>query len=84
MLKQLFELIIQKLDEREKNGSNIDNRVLEIVEEIGKLEIELADKLHDAERWGDITDNSNWRTAEVNKLKRVIQAKEKMIETLKN
>lgn len=84
MLKQLLQLILENLNERERKGSTIDSKIVEIVEEINELEEEYVEALAEAERWGDLNDKSHWRTVEVNRLKRMIQAKEKMIDTLKN
>lgn len=83
MLKEILSLFMDELNKREKNDSRNDSRISQIIEEIHDLEIKLAGKLADAERWGDLTDNSNWRTAEVNKIKRIIEAKKQMIQTLK-
>lgn len=83
MFKQLFDLFMDEFNKRQKRDSTIDNKVLQIIEEINELEIELAEEISDAERWGDLTDNSHWRTAEVNRIKRVIEAKRRMIDTLR-
>ena len=84
MLKQLLELVLEKLNEQPKKEMVNDDQFVEIVEEINKLEIKLAQAMASAERWGDLNDATDWRTVEVNRLKRVIQAKEKMLKTLKN
>lgn len=76
MLKQLFNVFMGELDKHLKKGSNIENRILQIEEEY-------AEALADAERWGDLTDKSHWRTVEANRIKRVIESKRRMIDTLK-
>lgn len=82
MLKQLFDLFVEKLNDNYKKNSTIEYKIVEIIEEIDELEIEHAQALADAERWGDLDDNSHWRTVEVNRIKRVIEAKKRMIDTL--
>lgn len=84
MFKQLLQLILEKLDEREKKDSTIDSKIVQIIEEIGELEVKHAKALAEAERWGDITDDSDWRTVEANRIKRIIESKKRMIDTLKN
>ena len=84
MLKELLMLVVEKLNEKEVKESNIENRLLELVEERYELEEKYVKALADAEKWGDLSDNSHWRTAEVNKIKRLIEAKQRMIDTLKS
>jgi hypothetical protein len=84
MLRQLFKLVLDELNNDYKRGSAIENKIVQIVEEINKLEIEHAKALADVERWGDINDKSNYRTVEYNRIGRVIEAKKRMIETLRN
>jgi len=84
MFKQILELIVEKLNETQKNDSLISNKMVEMVEELNELEVKHAEALASVERWGDITDKSHWRTVEYNKIGRVIEAKKRMIEMLKN
>lgn len=84
MLKDILNLLLEQLHYEHKKGSSIENKVLQIVEEIDELEDELAEAIADAERFGDINDNSHWRTVEVNRIKRIIEAKKGMINTLRN
>lgn len=84
MLKQLFAVLLEQLNNDYKKGSAIDNKIVQIVEEINELEIEHAKALADVERWGDINDKSHWRTVEYNRIGRVIEAKRRMIDTLKH
>lgn len=84
MIGEILNLIIKKLEERNQKEYTMDNKVVKTIEELNKLEVEYAEAMADVERWGDINDDSDWRTVKVNKLKRIIQAKEKMIKSLKN
>ena len=83
MLRQLLNLVLVELNNKHERGLTIDDKILQIIEEINDLEIKHAQAIADAERWGDITDNSHWRTVEVNRIKRVIEAKKGMIEILR-
>lgn len=83
MLDKLLKAVLDTIDERYKRDSGVDSKVVELIEEIGELEIKLAKALYDAERWGDLSDTSDWRTAEVTRIRRVIESKQRMIETLK-
>lgn len=84
MLKEIFEILAEYVDGHEKERSVIEKKIVAYIDEIDELEEEYADALANAERWGDLTDESHWRTVKVNKLKRNIQAKERMIEKLKD
>lgn len=84
MLKQILAMIMEQLDKRETRSLIVDDRFAELVEEVNELEEEYIEALADAERWGDLSDNSHWRTVEMNKRKRVWEAKQRMLETLKN
>lgn len=82
MFKQLLEMLLKGLEEHSEKDSSINEKVLELADEIMKLEIEYAEEYTNAERWGDLNDPTDFRTANVNRIKRVIEAKQKMIETL--
>ena len=84
MLREIFNLVVNEFHNNQKKGSTIDRKIVQIIEEIDELEVQYAKALADAERWGDLNDTSHYRTVEVNRIKRVIEAKRKMIETLKN
>lgn len=84
MWKQLLNVFVEELNKYQRKGSTIDGKIVHIIEEIGELEIKHAKALADAERWGDLTDSSDWRTVEVNRIKRIIEAKQRMIDTLKH
>jgi len=83
MLRELFSFILEQLDNNYKKDSAIETKIIEIVEEINELEIDHIKALADVERWGDINDKSHWRTVEYNRIGRVIEAKKRMLETLK-
>jgi hypothetical protein len=83
MLKELLYLILKELEGNSNRGSKIENKFVQIVEEINELEIKHAKALADVERWGDIDDKSDFRTVEYNRIGRVIEAKKAMLETLK-
>jgi hypothetical protein len=52
MLRELFEMILMELKSIEKKGSEVNNKTLELIEEIEKLEIKQASALAEVERWG--------------------------------
>jgi hypothetical protein len=83
MLKDILRFVLKELDSNSNRGSQIETKIIQIVEEINRLEIEHAKALADVERWGDIDDKSNYRTVEYNRIGRVIEAKKRMLETLK-
>lgn len=84
MLRQIFEMILEQLDKRDKRSLVVDDKFVKLVKEVNELEEEYIEALAEAERFGDLTDNANWRTVEVNKRKRVLEAKQRMLDTLKN
>jgi len=81
-LKQLLELIFKEANAHNQRYSAIDNKRLQMIEELEELEVEYAQAIYNAERWGDLKDSSDWRTAEVNRIKRVIESKKRIIDTL--
>lgn len=83
MLREILNVFLDELNKHQKKDVTNNNRTMQIVEEIGELEIKLAKAMADAERWGDLTDSSDWRTVEVNRIKRVIESKHRLLETLK-
>ena len=83
MLKDILRFVLKELDSNSNRGSQIETKIVQVVEEINRLEIEHAKALADVERWGDIDDKSNYRTVEYNRIGRVIEAKKRMLETLK-
>ena len=84
MIKALLLIVIEKLDERSRKDSNINNKIVDLIEELDELEERHAQAIANVERWGDIKDKSNWRTVEANRIHRLIKAKERMIEALKD
>jgi hypothetical protein len=84
MLRLLLNALLAQLDSDSKKKSDVDNKIIQMVDEVNELEIKHATALADVERWGDITDSSDWRTVEYNRIGRIIEAKKKMIETLKH
>lgn len=84
MIKEILEMILGKMDERENKNSDVNKAIFNLVVCIDELEIEYAEKMEYVERWGDINDPSDYRTAEVNKVKRIIESKQRSLETLKN
>lgn len=83
MLREILNLIQEGLDSKEQKNDSKNEKIVELVEELERLEIKRIDKLHNVERWGDIDDDSDWRTAELRKVERLIEAKKRMIDTLK-
>ena len=83
MLREILQMILRELDNKSNRGSKIEDRIVHIVDEIGELEIKQAKALAEVERWGDITDTSDWRTVEYNRIGRVIESKKRMLDTLK-
>lgn len=84
MIKEILEMILGKMNERENKNSDVDKAILELVVCIDKLEVEYAEKMEYVDRWGDINDPSDYRTAEANKVKRIIESKQRSLETLQN
>lgn len=82
MIKEILELILGKMEERDNRNTDVNDTILELVGHIDKLEVEYAKKMEYVDRWGDINDPSDYRTAEANKVKRMIEAKQRLIETL--
>lgn len=86
MLKEFLNAIAREINKEPKvvikRHSNVELKILQIVEEIEELEKKYVKALADAERWGDLTNSSDWRTVEVNKYKRLIDSKKGMIEML--
>lgn len=83
MLRQILNMIQEQLDKRENENTNVSEKFVELVEEINELEEEYIEALADVERWGDIKDKTHWRTVELNKVKRKLEAKRRMLDTLK-
>lgn len=83
MLRQILVMILEQLDNNQKKVSTIDSKIVQLVDEIDKLEVLYAQALADVERWGNIDDKSDWRTVEYNRIGRVIDAKIRMMKALK-
>lgn len=83
MLRDILNMIQEGLDNKEERNTSKDDKIVKLVEDLEELEVKRIDKLCDVERWGDITDSSDWRTVELRRVERLIQAKKSMIDTLK-
>lgn len=83
MLNQLLNLIISKLEEKQEVNTSKADRIMEMMEEYDELEIKYIQQLEYVERWGDINDPKDWRTVELTKIKRLMEAKKRAIEALK-
>lgn len=83
MLNQLLNLIISKLEEKQEVSTSKADRIMEMMEEYDELEIKYIQQLEYVERWGDINDPKDWRTVELTKIKRLMEAKKRAIEALK-
>lgn len=84
MLREILEVFLDQLKKHEKKEINTGgNKVVQVIEEIDRLEMKLINAIADAERFGDLTDDSHFRTVEVNRIKRIIEAKKRTLETLK-
>lgn len=83
-IKELLRAILGTIEKSEQKRGEVDNKIVTLVSEIDELQVKLADKLGDAERWGDLEDSSHWRTVEVNKLIRKIDSKKELLKTLKS
>lgn len=84
MLKEILQIVLREIDKCTTKDSKIDNKIIQLVEEINTLEIKHAQALADVERWGNIDDTSDYRTVEYNRIGRVIEAKKRMLTTLRN
>jgi hypothetical protein len=84
MLRLLLNALLDMFENDSKKKSDVDNKVIQMVDEINELEIKHASALADVERWGDITDTSDWRTVEYNRIGRIIEAKKRMLDTLRH
>lgn len=82
MLEKLLQIASEVLEDKKRKDSMIEGQVIKYVKELDKLEAELADATAEAEMYGDLSDTRHFRTARVNKIKRLIESKEKMIDTL--
>lgn len=84
MFKDIIKSLFEIFKEHSKNESIKESKIVSIIEEIEELEIKYARKITEAERWGDINDKSDWRVAEANEIRRIIESKERLIEKLKS
>lgn len=83
MFKEILKLILRELEDNRKKDTVVDHRIVQLIEEINELEVKHVKALAEVERWGDISDTSNWRTVEYNKIGRIIEAKKRMLKELR-
>lgn len=83
MMNKLLKFAMNLINSLNERDDIYEKKRLEVIEEIESLEVELAKKMADAERWGDLSDKTDWRTVEVNRIKRLIDSKMRVISNLK-
>lgn len=83
MLREILQMIQDGLDSKEQRTDSKNDKIVELVDELERLEIKRIEKLYDVERWGDIDNKKDWRTLELRKVERLIEAKKSLIDTLK-
>lgn len=81
-MNKIMKLIGEFIEISKERNENVNDKIVSMVEDIEKLEIKLADAMYKAERFGDLNDKSDFRTAEVNKIKRILDSKKRLLETL--
>lgn len=84
MIQEILKAVLKAFSEKQEEKSELDKKIVSLVEEIDMLEMKRIKKLEDVEKWGDINDPSNWRTADYNKVRRMLEAKRKLLKDLRN
>lgn len=82
MLDKILSMLENKIEENNETKVMVEVDRLEVIKEIETLELELSDAISEAERWGDLNDQSCYRTVKVNRLKREVDIKIKKLKRI--